>query len=87
MKDCLHTLLTTVYYDKHREVTMTKIKLHNVNARINESMKIRVMAYAMRHHISESEVLRLALKKFLQTNVANAKQIISENNSDEPAEA
>ena len=56
---------------------MARIKLHNVNARINESLKIRIMAYAIKHHVSESEVLRLALKKFLQTNVAKAKQIVN----------
>ena len=58
---------------------MAKNKLHNVNARITESMKIRIMAYAIKHHISESEVLRMALKKFLQTNVSKAKQIIENN--------
>ncbi len=58
---------------------MAKIKLHNVNARINDSLKIRVQAYALKHHVSESEVLRLALKKFLQTNVAKARQFIKEN--------
>lgn len=57
---------------------MAKIKLHNVNARINESLKIRIMAYAIKHHVSESEVLRLALKKFLQTNVAKARQVVNE---------
>ena len=68
-----------VYYarNQQKEVSwMAKIKLHNVNARINESMKIRIMAYAIKHHVSESEVLRMALKKFLQTNVAKAKQTI-----------
>lgn len=58
---------------------MAKNKLHNVNARITESMKIRIMAYAIKHHVSESEVLRMALKKFLQTNVSKAKQIIENN--------
>ena len=58
---------------------MAKIKLHNVNARINESMKIRIMAYAIKHHVSESEVLRMALKKFLQTNVAKALRIVENN--------
>lgn len=59
---------------------MAKNKLHNINARVNDSLKIRVQAYALKNHVSESEVLRLALKKFLQTNVIKAKQFISNNN-------
>lgn len=60
---------------------MAKNKLHNVNARINDSLKIRVQAHALRHHISESEVLRLALKKFLQTNVSEAKRLIEKQSA------
>ncbi len=58
---------------------MAKNKLHNINARVSDSLKIRVQAYALKNHVSESEVLRLALKKFLQTNVTKAKQFISNN--------
>lgn len=60
---------------------MAKNKLHNINARVSDSLKIRVQAYALKNHVSESEVLRLALKKFLQTNVAKAKRFVSNSNA------
>lgn len=66
---------------KEEEMKMAKNKLHNINARVNDSLKIRVQAYALKNHVSESEVLRLALKKFLQTNVAKAKRFVSNSNA------
>ena len=63
---------------------MSKTKQHHVNTRIDDSLKIRVMAYARRHKCSESECVRLALKKFLQTNVEKAKQILQKEEKASP---
>lgn len=72
---------------KEEETKMAKNKLHNINARVNDSLKIRVQAYALKNHVSESEVLRLALKKFLQTNVTKAKRCVNNYNTGELCEA
>lgn len=66
---------------------MAKNKLHNINARVNDSLKIRVQAYALKNHVSESEVLRLALKKFLQTNVTKATRYVNSYSAGELCEA
>ena len=55
---------------------MAKNKLHHVNTRIDDNLKIRLQAHAIKHRISESEVCRQALKIFLQTNVAKARDFI-----------
>ena len=54
-------------------------KVCSMRARISESMKVRVQVYMIKHNCSESEVMRRALQKFLQTNVAKARQIITNN--------
>ena len=55
---------------------MRNDKKYSGRVRISESMKVRVQAYALKHDCSESEVIRRALKKFLQSNVTKAKQTI-----------
>lgn len=54
-------------------------KICSMRARISESMKVRVQAYMIKHDCSESEVMRRALKKFLQTNVTKARQVVLNN--------
>lgn len=49
----------------------------SLRTRVSESMKIRTQAYMLKHDCSEAEVVRRALKKFLQTNVSSAKAIVN----------
>ncbi len=80
-----HMYITSCKQKKRNK--MAKNKLHNINARVNDSLKIRVQAYALKNRISESEVLRLALKNFLQTNVAKAKRYVNNYRMEELCEA
>ncbi len=49
----------------------------SLRIRVSESMKIRTQAYMLKHDCSEAEVVRRALKKFLQSNVTVAKQTVN----------
>lgn len=43
---------------------------HVVQARINTTYKLKIQKYAAKKHVSDAEVVRLALKKFLHNITA-----------------
>ncbi len=48
----------------------------SIRVRVSESMKIRTQAYMLKNDCSEAEVVRRALKKFLQTSVSSARAFV-----------
>lgn len=51
----------------------------SLRVRVSESMKIRTQSYMLKHDCSEAEVVRRALKKFLQTNVTSARAYMNKS--------
>ncbi len=47
---------------------MKNDKTESLRVRVSPVMRVKVVQYAMKHDLSESQVIRLALKKFLPTN-------------------
>ena len=47
---------------------MKNDKTESLRVRVSENMRLKVIRYATKHDISEAQVVRLALKKFLPTN-------------------
>ena len=47
---------------------MKKDKTESLRVRVSPQMRLKVVQYANRADISEAQVIRLALKKFLPTN-------------------
>ena len=47
---------------------MKNDKTESLRVRVSESMRLRVIRFAQKHDISEAQVIRMALKKFLPTN-------------------
>lgn len=47
---------------------MKNDKTESLRLRVSPAMRLRVVKYAEKHDISEAQVIRMALKKFLPTN-------------------
>jgi len=47
---------------------MKNDKTESLRLRVSPAMRQRVVKYAEKHDISEAQVIRMALKKFLPTN-------------------
>jgi len=43
-------------------------KTESLRVRVSPAMRLKVVQYASKHDVSEAQVIRLALKKFLPTN-------------------
>ena len=47
---------------------MNNDKTESLRLRVSPQMRLKVVRYATKHDISEAQVIRMALKKFLPTN-------------------
>lgn len=47
---------------------MKNDKTESLRVRVSPNMRLKVVQYASKHDISEAQVIRLALKKFLPSN-------------------
>lgn len=59
---------------------MKNDKTESLRLRVSPQMRLKVIRYAEKHDISEAQVIRMALKKFLPTNTtkSNTRNKISE---------